>query len=667
MRKKTDGKKESKSLLKDKKRLKWGKKGKCGGSHGSEGVYNKTSSKHGRVAKPYYRAKRENFNEYFAYEILNAIGLSTPKARFIENPETDDVDIIASAIPHFVPLAAYVARWHGTRLMRLTSKVMAVQDQYSFSPYSEIVRDDVHQRMYKLSGNLYASHIGAYLLQDSDLIANGTNLGLAKEGDHFQAYFIDKEFALFTAKHTYDELAKIKIRQAEFIGDDSFKEHTLYVVSNLKKLIETTGSDQNSMLYDIFYNNRTASLYEYYLQEISNRKLRDPFSEYNLAFSIHNSNTNNLGYANPGASTTFARICVEIQEQLKIAYVAPDKPLDNRESITEYLQKLEDRPIETIKEVLKKHTNFSLEDLLREMQFDCSLLQNNETYTVKISDSDIPSFTINKNTSLEEFFIQYYRCCYNFPKPGFTFVNANLYVPYNPNIMHDNIVKNAEVIVAHHANELVAFEEREHIRENIVEQVFAKTENKVDSPHLSIIRSRMLEDLRGPHYLSLFKNQTAITADDASNEDLVHNLYEDNYLELEFDREPIKKQLQDYINRIDPDAGQNPVDFAKDFKFFVSKQTLNRRANFHLATRLLKDLDSGQGIDDLFSPQNLQSIRQEFFKQEGWGAKIKSLNIVGVGIHSTQLNGIIKETRSKYEHLIHTQEQIQASPEFWNK
>ncbi|MFA6303527.1 MAG: hypothetical protein WC627_10430 [Legionella sp.] len=629
--------KKSQSLIKENQRLRWGGTEKPGGTHGSEGMFIKESSKHGRVAKPYFRAKRRHFREYFAFEILNAIGLSTPKARFVRNPKTDKVDIISKAIPHYMPLQAYSNYWPDSKLMKVTPEVKAVQRRYVFNAQSETVTDSKNKCAYKLSGNLFAVHIGGYLLDDPDLVAEGMNFGLVKEGDHFQAYIIDKDAASFVKGDSYADLVSLRICKAPFLDNDLYKEHTLHVVSNLKKLISPRDADQQPMLYDIFYNDRAASLYEYYLPIMVKSNFEWVLKQTQMPIDILDSQQALMTPISLSNSKTFMEIGGAIQKQFfNSSTLYPDKPLNTPERIAEYYQRIEQLLIESIREVLKLYPALTLGDLLKESKYCLSSLQDNGTYSITPYLLDTKKKVLNKNMEAQDFITQ-------------------LFLMYGAMIRYDsmceNIAHNAELIIDHHANELKDYEERERIREGIVEHVFEQMQNKVDSPHLHIIRSRMLEDLRGPHYTILFKNHLTISAQDAANDLLLEKLYEDNYIELELDREPIKSKLIDYIRKIDPNAGENGVEFSKGYHFFVDRQSLNRRANFHLALRLLDDLDSGQSVEDLFSPSNLKAIRQEFFDQQGLGAKIESLNLVGWGIHSPDLNRIIKEARGLHEAL----------------
>jgi hypothetical protein len=98
--------KNNKSLIKSEARFTKSHSIYHGGTHGAQGRFFKASDTAGKVSKPYYLAERKAYQEYFAFEILNAIGFSTPKARFIETSNKS-----SDILPHQSSVAALVGEY----------------------------------------------------------------------------------------------------------------------------------------------------------------------------------------------------------------------------------------------------------------------------------------------------------------------------------------------------------------------------------------------------------------------------------------------------------------------------------------------------------------------------------------------------------------------------
>jgi hypothetical protein len=114
----------------------------------------------------------------------------------------------------------------------------------------------------------------------------------------------------------------------------------------------------------------------------------------------------------------------------------------------------------------------------------------------------------------------------------------------------------------------------------------------------------------------------------------------------------IKIKIKDYLERIEKPKNPNKsinYSYGLTYRFFASieSQAANRQVNHEIAKSLLKDLDLGFEIEEIFNDKRLTSIKEEGIQK--FNAK-NSVNLdikqkTNHTIRSDQLNEIIREAK----------------------
>jgi|GEM_PF-6075869 len=82
----------------------------------------------------------------------------------------------------------------------------------------------------------------------------------------------------------------------------------------------------------------------------------------------------------------------------------------------------------------------------------------------------------------------------------------------------------------------------------------------------------------------------------------------------------LQHKLTDYINRVESHSktraklkaiDENDIKFDYGFSWFSQHQAANRKANYHLAKKLLSELKEGKDIATVFSDENIRSLRKD--------------------------------------------------------
>lgn len=233
-----------------------------------------------------------------------------------------------------------------------------------------------------------------------------------------------------------------------------------------------------------------------------------------------------------------------MKEKFKTLNVEPNSILNNQLSINEYLAELEKIPKQIIQEFIlssDKYKNLTAADILEPVIKKHSLKDNTDYLLQPLngislsSDPAIDKFVFQNHMPIEEFINNHFKSLCDSPRTGYI-ENPNNFrdkAPFNPIVMYQNILNNAQCIVNHtlskNPSSLNEFEEREAHRIKIAYKVMEKISsiNKFDTTQRSIFLN-IVEDLRGPYYQVFFINKKEISDDDIENTELITKLYIDN-------------------------------------------------------------------------------------------------------------------------------------------
>ncbi|CAM2948943.1 hypothetical protein [Legionella worsleiensis] len=548
----------TKSLLKPRKQFKEDTKGSVfGGTHGARGQFFKHSLKTSKP-KAYYLAERGSYHEYFIFEVFNAIGFSTPKARTVINDEknTTNITMASRAIDGYMPLQAYTNWWPDSGFLGHNKQAKEIKQRYTLDVDKQVIFDNETQSEIKISGNLFAANIGEFLVQDSDFSGEGTNLSLIKKGQRFHCYFIDKDGASLLPKESYNQLAKIGTGLPKLFKETS-DDQVLAIVNNLAELLNKNNSSECSNLEKIFFNPRSASILRLYLKHFIEQKIIESINSINFRFAIESEGNLLFNRFFKLEHPQILQIKSELLEAVKSEF---NKHNDNedwnfseKQDVESYIKNLEAIVPGALKAVLNRNKGISLINagaLLNEI-ITPGNIDESKTYTIEavpgltasgvmVKEGTHDHFEFRTSMSLEEFIYKVFNIFYSNPAYGYTFNTdqCNI-IPYDPVVMYNNIKHNAELIISHFTENkpdiLNQFKEREAIRERIALAVIRRFSfnKKLDSKQQQLY-ANIVEDLRGPYYTSLFSDQTSklISLKDEENKDLLERICIDNESEL---------------------------------------------------------------------------------------------------------------------------------------
>lgn len=179
------------------------------GGLSSDGPHIKKSTK---AEKVYYLSPHQ-FNEYYACEIFTALGLVVPKIRTVTGKQTK---IASKSLDGFIPMSQIRSdvprNYKILRQYELDFKNQTLSQVYDKS------------KQYRISGNLFATHIASLLVADADLQPKNNNLGVIKLGNRFFGASIDKDKSSFLGWN-YQQLYKYV--EEELMEDELFQACTL--------------------------------------------------------------------------------------------------------------------------------------------------------------------------------------------------------------------------------------------------------------------------------------------------------------------------------------------------------------------------------------------------------------------------------------------------------
>lgn len=205
--------------------------------------------------------------EYFALEILNYLGINTPKARITSNviaeAKEPRVEYITAteAILNFIPLSAfspyydesyqYAAGYEPDRKLWV-----ALRERYHFDCENQIFLDKQTNQKCKINHNMFGAHILAALIGDFDFGFHNANCGFVRKGNRFYAVAIDKEAARFEGQ-TYEYL--VNLTSGAFtdpIFESSTQDQILAIINRLEIGLKRSVFVKRSDFEKIFLNPR---------------------------------------------------------------------------------------------------------------------------------------------------------------------------------------------------------------------------------------------------------------------------------------------------------------------------------------------------------------------------------------------------------------------------
>ncbi|MFA6303495.1 MAG: hypothetical protein WC627_10270 [Legionella sp.] len=488
-----------------------------GGTQGAQGRFFKTSKDANKTPKAYYLAKRRGFNEYFASEILSALGFNTPKIRFVQT--TDGTIVTAGKeIKDYVPLQAFYP--NSNYLLRRTPEIEKVQKKYRFNKERQVIASTDAQ--YKISGKLYAANIACYLIQDTDLSGDLINLGLVNENGRFRTYFIDKEFASLRKRKDYDDLVRLEFHDLERVFTHQTLEQKLSVIYSIKKLVESAPGTDKSRLHRIFFNARTASIYQNYLQQMIKSKFAFVLDKCFKHLKLLSSDEKIQA-----VFENFKKeLSVNFASQFTNLDFKPENPLDDPIAIKKYINEITQKPELIIRAFMESTNEY---DSLIEFIFWKSRKHGDEH----------PSKT---GQSLADFIIKKFMYRYNKILDGYSqgirFNDPDNFIyvqyPIEPIVMYENIIANAQILIENAGMNdkqfYKDFETREQLRRDIAQKLINKFRDKQEQQELGckIQLEDIIEDLTGPYYIHLFSNHQNISSEDLNNTALLEKLCADH-------------------------------------------------------------------------------------------------------------------------------------------
>jgi hypothetical protein len=228
-----------------------------GGANMSQlGPHKKISSKDAKATSIYYLMNHGGF-EYFALEILQALGFITPRARFVMLSNEKEPDIIFDKNNYFIATSKiknafpiYVLRQKNGISAELKQafpdykKLEPIGARYSLdiptqtiqfnTSFTRKIKDappkTAYTKNYRIRGNLFVADLAALLLGDKDLQPNQANIFLQRVGNSFQAVLLDKDIdnSIYTPNTSTERIDLYKkmeemLERADKIKIDSLK------------------------------------------------------------------------------------------------------------------------------------------------------------------------------------------------------------------------------------------------------------------------------------------------------------------------------------------------------------------------------------------------------------------------------------------------------------
>lgn len=235
----------------------------------------KTKTKNFR--KKYYLAPHAK-DEYFAMEILQFLGIDTPKTRFVcrQKGKRTITHMATKSIPNYIPrdgillenMTAYQekkeAEYEQDSTQDEIPALIAMRKRYHLDIRRQLFRDLELKKDYKISGNFFAFDVMLTVVADPDAMAF-TNFGFHIKDNRCFAVAIDKDQVKLNG-YTYEQLCS-KVDARIYEDNDEKKHvvnHTFYyrereqLLDVLYRLHEGLIPDKKgiSMFDHIFLNSR---------------------------------------------------------------------------------------------------------------------------------------------------------------------------------------------------------------------------------------------------------------------------------------------------------------------------------------------------------------------------------------------------------------------------
>lgn len=434
------------SLFKSEKRFVQDSKGtKWGGSMGGGGPFFKKSN-NGEIVKRYYISNRDTFVEYFIFEILKAIGMITPKLRFIDNLSSEkyeEMRVAAKDLPGYIPVGAY----EGSRYSSFAG-LEGVAKHFDLDEKNQIILDKDKNKSYRINGNRYGCLLTALFVQDWDFQPHANNCGFIFDGHRYYFSIIDKDRVSLGRKKSYSDLVNRLSSIFEDFPKDN-EEQRLAIACKIDELIKEK-DNKPSNLYQIFFNDRTSEI----IKKACPKALFDKVS-----FSIY------FALPTPAVRAQFHNTYLPLLQKNLIATISSKASIVSMEECSQWISTLEAICLDTYDQTVAKKAYQTLD-------FDYKRIK-----------SDFMSY-------LKE--------------------DREGYLSYDPSILYQRLKKNAELIVDHHfetPQKKQAFAEREQLRYQLAHDILLAIKEEASCEITIDMFENLVEDLRGPYYVSFFNDQ----------------------------------------------------------------------------------------------------------------------------------------------------------------
>lgn len=201
--------------------------------------------------KLYYISNHAVDDEYFALELLQYIGINTPKLRVTSGSFQDSAYHSGIHRRQSRGIAAVKSMDGYIPMFILLTGIKG--DAYLDIPTQRIVLKDYPQETFKISGQVFASFIAACLIDDSDFGFEDINFGMIRVGNRYYSAAIDKDCAQFNDAYINRILFRtLKIFKSVCLDQE------LFIISRLQQGLKNDASGICD--FDrIFQNSRTQS------------------------------------------------------------------------------------------------------------------------------------------------------------------------------------------------------------------------------------------------------------------------------------------------------------------------------------------------------------------------------------------------------------------------
>jgi hypothetical protein len=193
---------------------------KFGGVWGAFGPHTKQSKK--GEERTYFLAMHGK-DEYFANELLSLFGIRTPKTRISAECDSSKFTSLFQAQPlaeqqrqrfymatiaidDLMPIRAFRHELDCSSYQN-NSAFLAIRKRYKLDVSKQTVFDCIEGKEYKISGNLFATHVAGVLIRDKDMQPHECNLNLIRINNRFYCVAIDKAPANFPGL-TFNQIKK---------------------------------------------------------------------------------------------------------------------------------------------------------------------------------------------------------------------------------------------------------------------------------------------------------------------------------------------------------------------------------------------------------------------------------------------------------------------------